>query len=93
MIGIITSLQYLLFILFLNTLIIYYFIRIHRQRRQRDHLISNDNNCNQLYIYEGIIIAKNQLVMSLSDKGISGIHYDIFYHFIIVIYFHIENTI
>ncbi|KAL6590998.1 hypothetical protein U3516DRAFT_769697 [Neocallimastix sp. 'constans'] len=43
---------------------------IHRQRRQRDHLISNDNNCIQLYIYEGIIIAKNQLVMSLSDKGV-----------------------
>jgi len=54
------------------------YLWMHRQGRKCDQLMSNDKNCNRLYIYEGIYNNKNQLVMSLTDKGISGIQEDIF---------------
>jgi len=54
------------------------YLWMHRQGRKCNQLISNDKNCNQLYIYEGIYDSKNQLIMSLTDKGISGIQEDIF---------------
>jgi len=66
------------------------YLWMHRQGRQCDQLVSNDKNCNKLYVYEGIYNTKNQLVMSLTDKGISGIQEDIFTKG--VLYMQIENN-
>ncbi|OUM57050.1 hypothetical protein PIROE2DRAFT_65227, partial [Piromyces sp. E2] len=49
------------------------YLWMHRQSRYCNRLISNDDYCKNIYIYESIYNDKNEKIMELTDKGIVGI--------------------